>query len=143
MGAAPAGRTRSTACSTWRRRAPVPGARALAFHVLEEPLAEILGGRGALVELWATVPTGLGARGHDAAGGQRRSWNPSSISTRVSAMMPPITGAARPPGQLARRPALHQGAHLDRRRVLDELTGPRAAPTDPEDEIALLRAAMA
>jgi len=119
-----------------------PQARALAFHVLEEPLAEVLGGRGALIEL---LGEGLDLGGALAAMTRLAASDIVeslvNIDPAVSAMMPPITGAA------ARLANWLDGPHFPKvrtavaRRVLDELTGPRRLrPADPEGEIALLRA---
>jgi len=119
-----------------------PQARTLAFHVLEEPLAEVLGGRGALIEL---LGEGLDLGGALAAMTRLAASDIVeslvNIDPAVSAMMPPITGAA------ARLANWLDGPHFPKvrtavaRRVLDELTGPRRLrPADPEGEIALLRA---
>jgi len=110
--------------------------------VLEEPLSEVLGGRGALIEL---LGEGLDLGGALAAM-TRLAANDAveamvNIDPAVGEMMPPITGAA------ARLANWLDGPHFPRvrtaiaRRVLDELTGlRRLRPTDPESEIALLRA---
>lgn len=119
-----------------------PAARALAFHVLEEPLAEVLFGRGALIEL---LGEGLDLGGALAAMTRLAASDIVeslvNIDPAIAGMMPPITGAA------ARLANWLDGPHFPKvriavaRRVLDELTGPkRLRPGDPEGEIALLRA---
>jgi len=119
-----------------------PQARALAFHVLEEPLAEVLSARGALIELLGEVADlggALAAMTRLAASDSVEAL--ANIDPVVSAMMPPIVGAA------ARLANWLDGPHFPKvrtaiaRRVLEELNGPRRLrPTDPEGEIALLRA---
>jgi hypothetical protein len=119
-----------------------PNARALAFHVLEEPMSEVLGGRGALIEL---LGDGLDLGGALAAMTRLAASDAVeamiNIDATVGAMMPPITGAA------ARLANWLDGAHFARvrtaiaRRVLEELTGlRRLRPADAEGEITLLRA---
>jgi hypothetical protein len=119
-----------------------PASRAFAFSVLEEPLAEVLGGRRALMELLGD-PQDLGgalaAMTRLAASDMVEAL--ANIDPAVSAMMPPIRGAA------ARLANWLDGPHFTKvrtaigRLVLDELTGPRRLrPGDPEGEIALLRA---
>jgi hypothetical protein len=119
-----------------------PQARALAFHVLEEPLAEMLGGRGALIEL---LGEGLDLGGALAAMTRLAASDAVeamvNIDPMVGQMMPPISGAA------ARLANWLDGPHFPKvriaiaRRVLDELTGlRRLRPGDPEGEITLLRA---
>jgi hypothetical protein len=119
-----------------------PQARVLAFHVLEEPLSEVLGGRGALMELLGEgldLGGGLAAMTRLAASDAVESM--VNIDPMVGQMMPPISGAA------ARLANWLDGPHFTRvrtaiaRRVLDELNGPRRLrPGDPEAEITLLRA---
>ncbi|HEX4181247.1 MAG TPA: hypothetical protein VHY32_10690 [Caulobacteraceae bacterium] len=119
-----------------------PAARTLAFHVLEEPLAEMLGGRSGLMEL---LGPGLDLGGSVAAmarlAASEMVESLVNIDPAVSDMMPPIKGAA------ARLANWLDGPHFNKvrtaiaRRVLEELTGPkRLRPGDPEGEIALLRA---
>ena len=121
-------------------RSPEP--RALAFHVLEEPLSEILGGRGALMELLGEkLDLGGALAGMTRLAASDAVESLTNIDPTVATMMPRITGAA------ARLANWLDGPHFPKvrtavaRRVLDELTGPRRLrPTDPEGEIALLRA---
>jgi hypothetical protein len=119
-----------------------PKARTLAFHVLEEPMAEVLGGRGALIEL---LGEGLDLGGALAAMTRLAASDAVeamvNIDPMVGQMMPPIRGAA------ARLANWLDGPHFPKvriaiaRRVLDELTGlRRLRPGDPEGEITLLRA---
>lgn len=118
-----------------------PQARAFAFQVLEQPLAEILGSRGALAELLgpdldlggmlAAMTRLSGAEAVDMLIG---------IEPAVGRIMPPLNGpAARLANWLgsehfeACRTAIAQ-------RVLKELAGPRRLkPGDAEAEIDLLR----
>ncbi len=119
-----------------------PNARALALHVLEEPLSEMLGGRNGLTDLLGPgldLGGGVGAMTRLAASEMVESL--VNIDPAVGEMMPPITGAA------ARLANWLDGPHFNRvrtaiaRRVLEELVGPRRLrPGDPEGEIALLRA---
>jgi hypothetical protein len=121
---------------------PAPAPRALAFHVLEEPLMEILGGRTALMELLGDkldLGGALSAMTRLAAGDTVDSL--VAIDSSVAVMMPPITGAA------ARLANWLDGPHFPKvrtaiaRRVLKELTGPkRLRPENAQGEIAVLRA---
>jgi hypothetical protein len=119
-----------------------PAARGLAFHVLEEPLSEMLGGRGGLIDL---LGPGLDLGGALAAmtrlAASEMVESLVNIDPAVGQMMPPISGAA------ARLANWLDGPHFTKvrtaiaRRVLEELIGPkRLRPGDPEGEIALLRA---
>ena len=119
-----------------------PQARALAFQVLEQPLAEVLGSTMALNEL-------LGP--HLDLGGFLAALTRLSaaetvelligVEPTVARLMPPLEGAA------ARLANWLDGPHFETvrraiaRRVLKELTGPRRLrPKDAEGEIDVLRA---
>ena len=119
-----------------------PAPRALAFQVLGEPLAEILGGRAALMEL---LGSGLDLGGALAAMTRLAASDTVeslvNIDPTVCAMMPPITGAAARLANWLDGPYFPKARIAIARRVLEELTGPkRLRPKDPEGEIALLRA---
>jgi hypothetical protein len=119
-----------------------PSARAFAFHVLEEPMSEVLGGRGALIELLGEgLDLGGALAGMTRLAASEMVESLVNIDPAVGAMMPPISGAA------ARLANWLDGSHFTKvrtavaRRVLEELVGPkRLRPGDPEGEIALLRA---
>ena len=123
--------------------APSEGvARLFVFEVLEQPLSEILESRAALVEL-------LG--GHLELGGQLAGMTRLvaadtlaglvAMEAQLSRALPPLEGAA---ARLARWMALPPFASVRAavgRRILRELNGPRRLrPTNPKDEIDLLRA---
>jgi hypothetical protein len=119
-----------------------PAGRALAFQVLEQPLAEALGVRAAMTELLgdhldlggmlAAMTRLAAAETVDALIG---------IEPAVAKVIPPLTGAA------ARLANWLDGSNFDSvraaiaHRVLHELTGPRRLrPHDAEAEIIVLRA---
>ena len=119
-----------------------PTPRALAFQVLGEPLAEILGGRAALMELLGPsldLGGALAAMTRLAASDTVESL--ANIDPTICAMMPPITGAAARLANWLDGSSFPKARTAIARRVLEELTGPkRLRPKDPEGEIALLRA---
>lgn len=118
-----------------------PAARALAFHVLEQPLAEILGSKAGLADL-------LGPE-LDLGGSLAAMTRLSAIDVvelligmeqAVAKIMPPLEGPA------ARLANWMEGPHFPSvraaiaKRVISELNGPRRLrPTDPAGEIELLR----
>lgn len=123
--------------------APVsPQARALAFHVLSEPLSEVLGSRAGIAELVGEhldLGSALAAMTRLAAADSVEAL--VAIEPAVARVMPPLEGAA------ARLANWLDGPNFDTvraaiaKRVLKELMGPRRLrPNDPEGEIIVLRA---
>jgi hypothetical protein len=119
-----------------------PQARGLAFHVLEEPLAEILGARPGIIDL-------LGDRldlGSALAAMTRLAAAESveilvAMEPAVARVMPPIGGAAARLGNWLDGPYFPNVRSAIARRVLSELTGPRRlCPNDAVNEIDVLRA---
>ncbi|QUD86025.1 hypothetical protein [Phenylobacterium montanum] len=119
-----------------------PTARLLAFQVLEQPLAEILGTRAGMAEL---LGSDLDLGGMIAAMTRLVAADAVEALTRieptVARVMPPLEGPA------ARLANWLEGSHFEGvrkailRRVMAELTGPRRLrPTDATSEIELLRA---
>jgi len=123
--------------------APSEGvARGLAFEVIEQPLSEILESRAALVDL-------LGA--HLDLGGQLAGMTRlvaadsvaalARVEPRVGRALPPLEGAAARLAHWMSLPPFVDARVAVGRRILRELNGPRRLrPTDPADEIELLRA---
>jgi hypothetical protein len=123
--------------------APAEGAaRLLAFEVIEQPLSEILESRAALVDL-------LGA--HLDLGGQLAGMTRlvaadsvaalARVEPRVGRALPPLEGAAARLARWMSLPPFVDARVAVGRRILRELNGPRRLrPTDPADEIELLRA---
>jgi hypothetical protein len=123
--------------------APQEGAaRILAFDVIEQPLSEILESRAALVDL-------LGA--HLDLGGQLAGMTRlvaadsvaalARVEPRVGRALPPLEGAAARLARWMSLPPFIDARVAVGRRILRELNGPRRLrPTDPADEIELLRA---
>ena len=123
--------------------APQEGvARGLAFEVIEQPLSEILESRAALVDL-------LGA--HLDLGGQLAGMTRlvaadsvaalARVEPRVGRALPPLEGAAARLARWMSLPPFVDARVAVGRRILRELNGPRRLrPTDPADEIELLRA---
>jgi hypothetical protein len=118
------------------------GPRRLAFHVLEQPLAEILESRHAGAELLGQ-DLDLGGR---LAAMTRLADNKTvdalaRIEPLVARHMPPLAGPAlRLAGWLA-EPCFDHARAAVGRLILRELKGPkRLRPTDPVQEIELLRA---
>ncbi len=119
-----------------------PGARTLAFHVLEEPLAEVLCMRAGITDLLGDdldLGAMLGAMTKLAAAQQVELL--AGIEPAVARVMPPLQGAA------ARLANWLDGPYFDSvraaiaKRVLKELNGPRRLRQgDPEGEIIVLRA---
>lgn len=119
-----------------------PAARALAFQVLEQPLAEILGARAGVADLLgADLDLGglLAALTRLAAADSVEAL--VRIEPTVARVMPPLHDVA------ARLANWLEGPHFASvrtaiiRRVMQELSGPRRLrPTDASAEIDLLRA---
>jgi hypothetical protein len=139
--------------TTWREKvglildlaeiAPDAGrGRGLAFHVLEQPLSEMLGSRGGLADLLGPdldLGGSIAALTRLAAGPEVAALN--SFDPTISTLIPPLDGhAARLAGWLEREAFENVRASIGK-RILSELTGPRRLrPGDPEGEIAILRA---
>jgi hypothetical protein len=124
-------------------QAPAEGpAQRRAFQVLEQPLSEILESRAALVEL---LGPNLDLGGQLAAMTQLVAHDVitslSGIEPQVARCLPPLEGAAsRLSAWLSKSPFDGARAAVGR-RIIRELMGPRRLrPSNPEDEIALLRA---
>ncbi|MBQ1543139.1 hypothetical protein C5708_06810 [Caulobacter sp. CCUG 60055] len=120
-----------------------PAARALAFEVLGQPLAEILGSRAGLADLLGGSQMDLGqtlaAMTRLAAAEEVELL--IGIEPAVARVMPPLEGPA------ARLANWLDGPHFEgvrgaiAKRVLGELNGPRRLrPDDAEGEIHVLRA---
>lgn len=117
-------------------------ARALAFHVLAEPLSEVLGSRAGIAELVGEhldLGSALAAMTRLAAAEAVELL--VSVEPAVARVMPPLEGAA------ARLANWLDGKHFEdvraaiAKRVLKELMGPRRLRSaDPESEIIVLRA---
>ena len=117
-------------------------ARALAFQVLEQPLAEILGSKTGLADL-------LGPE-LDLGGSLAAMTRLSAIKSvemligmepSVARVMPPLTGSAVPLARWLESGCFESVRSAIAKRVLKELNGPRRLrPADPVGEIELLRA---
>ncbi len=118
-----------------------PQARAAAFQVLEQPLAEILGSRAGLADLLgADLDLGSALAAMTRLAGSEAVEMLIGIEPSVARIMPPLGGPA------ARLANWLDGQHFEpcrvaiAQRVLKELTGPRRLkPGDAEGEIELLR----
>jgi hypothetical protein len=116
--------------------------RGLAFQVLEQPLSEMLGSRGALADLLGPeldLGGSIAALTRLAAGPECKAL--SKFDPTIEKLIPPLQGhAARLAGWFERE--AFEGVRVAiGRRILAELTGPRRLrPSDPEGEIAILRA---
>jgi hypothetical protein len=119
-----------------------PPARALAFHVLEEPLAEVLGSRAGMAELLGDhldLGATLAAMTRLAAADSVEAL--VAIEPGVARVMPPLEGAAARLANWLDGPYFENVRAAIARRVLKELVGPRRLrPTDAESEIIVLRA---
>lgn len=116
-------------------------AKALALHVLEMPLAELLGAKASLTEL-------LGPElelGETLAALTRLACSDAvdiliRVEPSVGKIMPTLEGATARLSKWLTGPYFAHARAAIARRVLHELTGPRRLkPTDPEAEIATLR----
>ncbi len=118
-----------------------PG-RALALRVLEPPLGEILGGRAGLNELaGGPVDTGGGLALLVRLAASREAAAVETVDPTLMQPLPALTGLAARLQRLLELEAFELVRAATLRRILAELNGPRRLkPTDPEGEIALLRA---
>jgi hypothetical protein len=119
-----------------------PAARALAFHVLELPLAEILGARAGVMELLGVhldLGGALAAMTRLAAAESVDAL--ISIEPAVAKVMPQLQGPAARLANWLDGPYFENVRAAIAHRVLKELTGPkRLRPSDAEGEIVMLRA---
>jgi hypothetical protein len=119
-----------------------PAARALAFHVLELPLAEILGARAGVMELLGVhldLGGALAAMTRLAAAESVDAL--ISIEPAVAKVMPQLQGPAARLANWLDGPYFENVRTAIAHRVLKELTGPkRLRPNDAEGEIVVLRA---
>ncbi len=117
-------------------------ARALSFHVIEQPLSEILESNAGLVDLLgASLDLGsrLAAMTRLAAHGVVDKLIAAEPS--VARIMPPLVGAAVRLADWMEKPPFANARVAVAKRVLAELNGPRRLrPSSPVDEIELLRA---
>ncbi len=117
-------------------------ARALAFQVLEQPLSEILESSAGLADLLGP-DLDLGGR---LAAMTRLSAHETvdlliGAEPKVAKIMPPLEGAAVRLADWLEKPHFKASRTAIAKRVLAELNGPRRLrPSDPVEEIALLRA---
>jgi hypothetical protein len=123
--------------------APEAGrARGLALSILEQPLAEMAASRGALSDLLgADLDLGgsLGALTRLAAGEAIKRL--AAYDPNLDKVLPPLTGQAARLAEWLQREAFETVRSSLAQRVLRELTGPRRLrPSDPDGEIAILRA---
>jgi hypothetical protein len=124
-------------------RAPEAGrARGLALSVLEQPLSEILGSRGGLADLLgADLDLGgsLAALTRLAAGDAVKAV--LAYDPTLEKALPPLTGQAERLAEWLQREAFETVRIGLANRVIRELTSPRRLrPSDPDGEIAILRA---
>jgi hypothetical protein len=119
-----------------------PAARALAFHVLELPLTEILGARAGIMELLGVhldLGGALAAMTRLAAAESVDAL--ISIEPAVAKVMPQLQGPAARLANWLDGPYFENVRTAIAHRVLNELTGPkRLRPNDAEGEIVMLRA---
>lgn len=119
-----------------------PKACALAIHVLEQPLQEILGGQGALAEIIGPdqdLGACLALLTRVAA--EKEAAMLSQIDPMVRRLIPPVEGALERLAKALQREALRNVRAAVGKRILRELNSPkRLRPNDAEGEIALLRA---
>ncbi len=119
-----------------------PAARALAFQVLEIPLAEILGARAGIMELLGVhldLGGALAAMTRLAAADSVDAL--IAIEPAVAKVMPQLQGPAARLANWLDGPYFEDVRTAIAHRVLGELTGPkRLRPSDAEGEIVILRA---
>ena len=119
-----------------------PQARMLAFHVLQEPLAEVLGSRAGLSELVGgdlDLGSALAAMTRLAAADQVEAL--VAVEPSVARVMPPLEGATARLANWLDGPYFETVRAAIARRVLKELMGPRRLRQgDLEGEIIVLRA---
>ncbi len=124
-------------------QAPVAGrARGLALQVLEQPLAEIVSLRAGLADLvGADLDLGGSVAACTRIAAEAQVKAVLAFDPSLHTLIPPLNHAA---GRLAvwlQKDAFEAVRASLGRRVLHELTGPRRLrPSDPEGEIAILRA---
>ena len=131
---APQPKTRDDALGT--------SARSLAFQVLEQPLAEILGSKAGLADLLGpdldlggrlVAMTRLAAAGAVA--------DITSVLPNVAKVMPPLQGPAQRLARWLEKDPFMPVRVAIGRRILRDLVGPRRlCPQDPVQEIEILRA---
>jgi hypothetical protein len=119
-----------------------PGPRALAFHVIEQPLAEILGSKAGVADLFGE---GLDLGARLAALTRLVAGETVDILAErepaVAKVMPPLHGPAARLASWLDSPHFQDVRGAAAQRVLQELMGPRRLrPTDAEAEIEILRA---
>ncbi len=118
------------------------GPRALAFHVLETPLAEILSTRQGLGDLIGhdlDLGASLAAMTRLAASDSVDAM--ASIDANVARLVPPLSGPAARLANWLEGDKFQDVRSALAARVLRELATPRRLrPSDPEGEIAILRA---
>jgi hypothetical protein len=116
--------------------------RALAFQVLEQPLSEMLGSRGGLADLLGPeldLGGSIAALTRLAAGPEVSAL--SRFDPTIEKHIPQLRGHAARLASWLEREAFENVRAAIGRRILAELTGPRRLrPSDPEGEIAILRA---
>jgi hypothetical protein len=119
-----------------------PKACALAIHVLEQPLQEILGGQGALAEIIGPdqdLGACLSLLTRVAA--EKEAAMLAQIDPMVRRLIPPVEGALERLARALQQEALRHVRAAVGKRILRELNSPkRLRPNDAEGEIALLRA---
>ena len=116
-------------------------ARRIAFEVLEQPLSEILESRAGLVEL---LGPDLDLGGQLAAMTQLVAADAVAalvrVEPQVAKSLPPLEGAAARLSEWLSQPPFAATRAAVGRRILRELMGPRRLrPSNPRDEIELLR----
>ncbi|MEW6598350.1 MAG: hypothetical protein AB1429_12735 [Pseudomonadota bacterium] len=119
-----------------------PKACALAIHLLEQPLQEILGGQGALAEIIGPdqdLGACLALLTRVAA--EKEAAMLAQIDPMVRRLIPPVEGALERLAKALQQEALRNVRAAVGKRILRELNSPkRLRPNDAEGEIALLRA---
>lgn len=118
------------------------GPRALAFQVLEPPLAEIMSSRAGLADL---LGSGLDLGGSLAAMTRLAAADTvdtiAAVDPRVARLLPPLTGAASRLANWLEGEKFSEVRSALASRVLRELAQPRRLrPSDPAGEIDILRA---
>lgn len=118
-----------------------PG-RTLAFQVLEQPLAEVLGARGGLADLFGDdldLGGNLAALTRLAAGREVAAL--SGVDPQINVQIPPLSGHAQRLAGWLQQDVFESVRAAIGRRILRELKGPRRLrPDDADGEIAILRA---
>ncbi|HEY2659941.1 MAG TPA: hypothetical protein VGI79_09480 [Caulobacteraceae bacterium] len=119
-----------------------PAPRVLAFQVIEQPLAEILGSRAGMAELLgADLDLGGMLAGMTRLVAADAVEALTNVEPTVARVMPPLEGAAARLANWLAGPYFETVRKAILRRVMAELTGPRRLrPADAAAEIELLRA---